>query len=137
MPISVERMSPRAQQGSVSVGKADYFLFLRWGSAGALSADDFGKEKDAGGSGLAAKFVKFVVGGAIVNNRFLVQNASPPARGICSQEGQLLTIIGGGLGNVVLLSLFMAEVGWHWRPPWSNRRNKIGGLILRFACVRI
>ena len=46
--ISVERMSPRAQQGSASAEKADRFLFLRWGSAVELSADDFGEKSSCG-----------------------------------------------------------------------------------------
>ena len=114
----------------------DFFLLLRWGSAGRCSADEVVEEEDAGGSGLAAKFVKFVVGGAMVNNRFLVQNASPAPWGICSQEGQLAMGVGAGLGELVRLSLLMAEVSRHWRPPWSKRRNKIGGLMVKVVCVR-
>ena len=55
----------------------DFFLLLRWGSAGRCSVEEVVEEEDAKDSALVPKFVEFDVGSDIGNNGFLVQNASP------------------------------------------------------------
>ena len=90
---------------------ADFFLLLRLGRAGDVLADDFGREKDAEGSVMVAKLLEFVVEFAISNAGFLVGNASPRPPEDCNQEDQPGSRLGGGLGEDLLLEIFMAEVG--------------------------
>ena len=102
---------------------ADFFLLLRLGRAGDVLADDFGREKDAEGSVMVAKLLEFVVEFAISNAGFLVGNAilRPPED--YSQEDQPGSILGGGLGEDLLLEIFMAEVGRiggpHGQAEWT------------------
>ena len=58
-----------------------------------------------------AEFDVFDVESAILNVGFLVGSASPRPSDDCRQEGQLCFIPGGGLGELLLLEIFMAEVG--------------------------
>ena len=124
----------------------DFFLLLRWGSAGRCSVDKFSagrcsvdefvEEEDAKDPELVPKFVISDVESDIVNNCFQVRNARPRPQGICSQEAQLAMGVGGGLGELLLLSLFMAEVGRIGGRHGDDGRIGIGGCLLGVVCVR-
>ena len=60
---------------------------------------------------MVAKLLKFVVEFAIWNVGFLVENASPRSPEDDSQDDQPGFMLGGGLGEDLLLEIFIAEVG--------------------------
>lgn len=119
----------------VTLRLADFFLLLRLGRAGDVLADDFGREKDAEGSVMVAKLLKFVVEFAIWNAGFLVENASPRPPEDGSQDDQPGFMLGGGLGEDLLLEIFIAEVGRIGGPHGQAQWMELVAECLGVECV--